>query len=214
MENIIEKIYLAVLEGNAEDTRANVILALENGEKAEEILNHGLIIAMKQVGELFEEGEYFVPEMLISARAMQSGMSVLRPVLVAQQVKPIGKIVIGTVKGDLHDIGKNLVSMMLEGAGFQIIDLGTDVAAERFLEAVNEQRPDILAMSALLTTTMVNIEKTLRFLEENDARKGMKVIIGGAPLTQKYADEIGADGYAPDASQATVVAKRLMEAEK
>ncbi len=211
MENIIEKIYLAVLEGNADDTKASVQAALENGEKAEAILNQGLIIAMKQVGELFEEGEYFVPEMLISARAMQAGMSILRPVLVAQEIQPIGKIVIGTVKGDLHDIGKNLVSMMLEGAGFQIIDLGTDVTAEKFLAALKEHKPDMLAMSALLTTTMVNIEKTIRFLEENDARKDIKVIIGGAPLTQKYADEIGADGYATDASQATVVAKRLME---
>jgi 5-methyltetrahydrofolate--homocysteine methyltransferase len=214
MENLIEKVYTAVLEGNAEETKISVSSALDNGEKAEEILNQGLIKAMKQVGELFEEGEYFVPEMLISARAMQSGMSILRPLLVAQDIKPIGKIVIGTVKGDLHDIGKNLVSMMLEGAGFQIIDLGTDVTSEKFLEAIKEHQPNILAMSALLTTTMVNIEKTLRFLEEQDARKSIKVIIGGAPLTQKYADEIGADGYAPDASQATVVAKNLMETVK
>jgi 5-methyltetrahydrofolate--homocysteine methyltransferase len=148
--------------------------------------------------------------MLISARAMQSGMIILRPHLIAQDIKPIGKVVIGTVKGDLHDIGKNLVSMMLEGSGFQIFDLGTDVSPEKFLDAINTHKPDIVGMSALLTTTMVNMEKTMQFLEENGVRKGVKVIIGGAPISQKYADDIGADGYAPDASQAAVIASRLM----
>jgi 5-methyltetrahydrofolate--homocysteine methyltransferase len=211
MENLVQEIYSAVLNGNASETKEKVQMALDNGSPAEELLNKGLIAAMKEVGQLFEDGEYFVPEMLISARAMKSGMTILRPILVSQDIKPIGKVVIGTVKGDLHDIGKNLVSMMLEGSGFEIIDLGTDVTPEKFLEAINTHKPDLVGMSALLTTTMTNIEKTLRFLEENGARKGLKVIIGGAPISQKYADEIGADGYAPDASQAAIVAKRMME---
>ena len=211
MDNLVQEVYSAVLNGNASEVKEKVQLALDNGTEAETILNSGLIAAMKEVGQLFEDGEYFVPEMLISARAMQSGMIILRPHLVAQDIKPIGKVVIGTVKGDLHDIGKNLVSMMLEGSGFQIFDLGTDVSPEKFLDAINTHKPDIVGMSALLTTTMVNMEKTMQFLEENGVRKGVKVIIGGAPISQKYADDIGADGYAPDASQAAVIASRLME---
>jgi 5-methyltetrahydrofolate--homocysteine methyltransferase len=210
MENLVQEVYSAVLNGNAIEVKEKVQLALDNGTEAETILNSGLIAAMKEVGQLFEDGEYFVPEMLISARAMQSGMIILRPHLIAQDIKPIGKVVIGTVKGDLHDIGKNLVSMMLEGSGFQIFDLGTDVSPEKFLDAINTHKPDIVGMSALLTTTMVNMEKTMHFLEENGVRKGVKVIIGGAPISQKYADDIGADGYAPDASQAAVIASRLM----
>jgi 5-methyltetrahydrofolate--homocysteine methyltransferase len=210
MENIVQEVNSAVLNGNAGEVKEKVQLALDNGIEAETILNSGLIAAMKEVGQLFEDGEYFVPEMLISARAMQSGMIILRPFLVAQDIKPIGKVVIGTVKGDLHDIGKNLVSMMLEGSGFQIFDLGTDVSPEKFLEAIKTHKPDIVGMSALLTTTMVNMEKTMQYLEENGVRKGLKVIIGGAPISQKYADDIGADGYAPDASQAAVIANRLM----
>jgi len=210
MDNLVQEVYSAVLNGNASEVKEKVQLALDNGTESETILNSGLIAAMKEVGQLFEDGEYFVPEMLISARAMQSGMIILRPHLVAQDIKPIGKVVIGTVKGDLHDIGKNLVSMMLEGSGFQIFDLGTDVSPEKFLDAINTHKPDIVGMSALLTTTMVNMEKTMQFLEENGVRKGVKVIIGGAPISQKYADDIGADGYAPDASQAAVIASRLM----
>jgi len=210
MENLVQEVYSAVLNGIASEVKEKVQLALDSGIEAENILNNGLIAAMKEVGQLFEDGEYFVPEMLISARAMQSGMIILRPFLVAQDIQPIGKVVIGTVKGDLHDIGKNLVSMMLEGSGFQIFDLGTDVSPEKFLEAINTYKPDIVGMSALLTTTMANMEKTMRFLEENGARKGVKVLIGGAPISQKYADDIGADGYAPDANQAAVIASRLM----
>ncbi|NTW42925.1 MAG: cobalamin-binding protein [Anaerolineaceae bacterium] len=212
MDNLVKEVYSAVLNGNASEVKEKVQLALDNGTEAETILNSGLIAAMKEVGQLFEDGEYFVPEMLISARAMQSGMIILRPHLVAQDIKPIGKVIIGTVKGDLHDIGKNLVSMMLEGSGFQIFDLGTDVSPEKFLDAINTHKPDIVGMSALLTTTMVNMEKTMQFLEENGVRKGIKVIIGGAPISQKYADDIGADGYAPDASQAVVIARQLVGA--
>jgi 5-methyltetrahydrofolate--homocysteine methyltransferase len=212
METLVQEVYAAVIDGNASEVKVKVQAALDNGIEAETVLNSGLIAAMKEVGQLFEDGEYFVPEMLISARAMQSGMTILRPILVAQDIKPIGKVVIGTVKGDLHEIGKNLVSMMLEGSGFQIIDLGTDASPEKFLEAVNTHKPEIVGMSALLTTTMVNMEKTLQLLEANGVRKGLKVIIGGAPISQKYADEIGADGYAPDASQAVVLALQLVGA--
>jgi len=212
METLVQEVYVAVIDGNASEVKVKVQAALDNGIEAETVLNSGLIAAMKEVGQLFEDGEYFVPEMLISARAMQSGMTILRPILVAQDIKPIGKVVIGTVKGDLHEIGKNLVSMMLEGSGFQIIDLGTDASPEKFLEAVNTHKPEIVGMSALLTTTMVNMEKTLQLLEANGVRKGLKVIIGGAPISQKYADEIGADGYAPDASQAVVLARQLVGA--
>lgn len=210
MEPMEQAIYNAVVEGNAGAVKSGVQATLDSGRNAEDLLNHGLIAAMKEVGRLFEEGEYFVPEMLISARAMQAGMSILRPILVAQDVKPVGKVIIGTVKGDLHDIGKNLVGMMLEGAGFQVIDLGNDVSPEKFLEAVGTHQPQILGMSALLTTTMSNMEKTLRFLEENQARAGLKIIIGGAPVTQKYADQIGADGFAPDANQAATLARKLI----
>lgn len=206
----ITAIYAGVVDGNAKQVAENIQQAIADGLNVETILNEGLIAAMKEVGRLFEEGEYFVPEMLVSARAMQSGMAILRPLLIAQDIKPAGKIVIGTVKGDLHDIGKNLVSMMLEGAGFQIIDLGTDVAPEKFLEAVRQNHPDILGMSALLTTTMLNMNKTIQTLKEAGVRDDLKIIVGGAPVTEKYAAEIGADGFSHDASQAAALAKRLM----
>lgn len=206
----ITAIYAGVVDGNAKQVSENIRQAVADGLNVETILNEGLIAAMKEVGRLFEEGEYFVPEMLVSARAMQSGMAILRPLLIAQDIKPAGKIVIGTVKGDLHDIGKNLVSMMLEGAGFQIIDLGTDVAPEKFLEAVRQNHPDILGMSALLTTTMLNMNKTIQTLKEAGVRDDLKIIVGGAPVTEKYAAEIGADGFSHDASQAAALAKRLM----
>lgn len=211
MEHKLDEIFNAVVNGDADAAKLNVQSALMDGMDAERILNEGLIASMKEVGRLFEEGEYFVPEMLISARAMQGGMSILRPVLVEQDIQPIGKVVIGTVKGDLHDIGKNLVSMMLEGAGFQVYDLKTDVAPEKFLEAVQTYQPDILGMSALLTTTMNNMKATIRLLEEKGARENIKIIVGGAPLTQAFAEQFGADGFAQDASQAAALAKALMD---
>ena len=164
---------------------------------------------MGEVGRLFEEGEYFVPEMLISARAMQAGLAILKPKLVTGNYQPLGKVVIGTVKGDLHDIGKNLVSMMLEGAAFEIVDLGTDVAPEKFVEAVKSTGANIVAMSALLTTTMPNMKVTLEALKAAGIRDTVKVMVGGAPLTDNYAHDIGADGYAPDASRAVVLARSL-----
>ncbi len=212
MEKIVKEIYDAVVNGNANSVKTKVQAALDSGVEIESLLNDGMIAPMKEVGQLFESGEYFVPEMLIAARAMQSGMTLLKPVLLAKEIKPLGKVVIGTVKGDLHDIGKNLVSMMLEGAGFEMIDLGTDVSPEKFLEAIQAHQPDIVGMSALLTTTMSNIEATIRCFEENKVRSQVKVLIGGAPVTQSYADKVGADGYAPDANQAALLARQLISA--
>lgn len=210
MENQYQVIFNAVINGDAALVKNEINTALNQRLPVEEILNRGLIDAMKEVGRLFEEGEYFVPEMLISARAMQTGMGLLRPILVENDIKPAGKIVIGTVQGDLHDIGKNLVGMMLEGAGFQVIDLGTDVPPDKFIEAVKTHHPDIVGMSALLTTTMVNMEKTIRAFEASGIRDQVKMIIGGAPVTRQWAETIGADGFSSDANQAAVVAKALM----
>jgi 5-methyltetrahydrofolate--homocysteine methyltransferase len=212
MQNIIHEIYTAVLEGNANAAKELVQKAIEQGLTAEVLLNEGLIAAMNEVGRLFEEGEYFVPEMLVSARAMQAGLNLLRPILVEEDVKPVGKVILGTVKGDLHDIGKNLVGMMLEGAGFQVVDLGTDVPDDRFLAAVREHQPDLVGLSALLTTTMPNMKSVIDQLKQAGMREKVKVMVGGAPVTQTFASQIGADGYAADASQAVLLAKQLMGA--
>jgi 5-methyltetrahydrofolate--homocysteine methyltransferase len=170
-----------------------------------------MIAAMAKVGQLFEEGEYYVPEMLVSARAMQSGLAILKPLLKEAKVASAGRVAIGTVKGDLHDIGKNLVAMMLEGAGFEIKDMGTDVAPEKFVEAVKTGGVDVVALSALLTTTMTNMKVTVEALKQAGVREKVKVIIGGAPVTDSYAQQIGADGYAPDASKAVSLAKGLLK---
>ncbi len=212
MENKLEVIRSGIMDGDMQLVQSTVTAALEEGVPAPEILNEGLIKAMAEVGRLFEEGEYFVPEMLIAARAMKAGLAILKPKLIDADVKPIGKVAAGTVKGDLHDIGKNLVCMMLEGAGFEIVDLGTDVSPEKFLDAVKIQGVDVIAMSALLTTTMPNMKNTVDALVEAGIRDSVKVMIGGAPVTQAYADEIGADGYAPDASRAATMAKQLLGA--
>jgi 5-methyltetrahydrofolate--homocysteine methyltransferase len=207
--NPIKNVYEAVLEGDMGTTVENVQASLDSGKDASEILQNGLIAAMAEVGRLFEEGEYFVPEMLIAARAMKAGLEILKPLLIDAGVEPIGKVVLGTVKGDLHDIGKNLVAMMLEGAGFEIIDLGTDISPEQFVEAVQDG-VDVIGLSALLTTTMPSMEQTIRALKDGGLRDQVKVIVGGAPVTAEYARQIGADGYAPDASQAVTVAKGLL----
>jgi len=212
MQNIIPQIYTAVLEGDANAVKELVQQGIEEGLEAQTLLNEGLIAAMNEVGRLFEEGEYFVPEMLVSARAMQAGMNLLRPILVEQDVKPMGRVVIGTVKGDLHDIGKNLVGMMLEGAGFEVIDLGMDVPEEKFLRAIEEHQPHLVGLSALLTTTMGNMKTTIEAIKAAGLRERVKIMLGGAPVTQTFAAQIGADGYAPDASQAVTLAKRLMGA--
>lgn len=206
----LETIYEAVLKGNAKVAAAETQAAIEAGVSAADILHQACIPAMTEVGRLFEAGEKFVPEMLIAARAMQKSLEILKPLLVQGEVKTLGKVVIGTVAGDLHDIGKNLVAMMLEGAGFQIIDLGNDVAPEKFVEAVRQHEPDLLGMSALLTTTVASISDTIQALTEAGVRDKVKVIIGGAPITQEFAKKVGADGFAPDAGSAPRMAKALV----
>jgi 5-methyltetrahydrofolate--homocysteine methyltransferase len=206
----IEAIYDAVLNGDAKKAASATEAALAAKVPAEEILHKACIPAMAEVGRQFEAGEKFVPEMLISARAMQAAMNVLRPILVQQDIKPLGTVVIGTVSGDLHDIGKNLVKMMMEGAGFNVIDLGVDVSPQKFVETARQNNAQIIAMSALLTTTMPGMKTTIDTLKEAGLHGKVKVMIGGAPITQDFADEIGADGFAPDASSATRKAKQLL----
>jgi 5-methyltetrahydrofolate--homocysteine methyltransferase len=212
MEPVLQTIYDAVIDGDADATTEGVEKAIADGLNPGDILNNGMVAAMSEVGKMFEEGEFFVPEMLIAARAMQSGLAVLKPQLVKADIKSAGKVIAGTVKGDLHDIGKNLVCMMLEGAAFEIIDLGTDVSAEQIIEAVKLHKPQVIAMSALLTTTMPNMEEVLKNLDAEGVRDQVKVVVGGAPVTQDYADSIGADGYAADASRATSMVKDLIGA--
>ena len=208
----IEPIYKAVLDGEAPAAKTSVEAALKAGVTANQIMQEGLIAAMAEVGRLCEAGEYFVPEMLISARAMQSALGLLKPYLAESGTKAAGRVGIGTVKGDLHDIGKNLVGMMLEGAGFEIKDLGTDVAPAKFVAAVQADHVDIIALSALLTTTMPNMQATIDALKAAGLRDTVKIIVGGAPVTEAYAKQIGADGYSPDASAAARLAKALMTA--
>jgi 5-methyltetrahydrofolate--homocysteine methyltransferase len=210
MHKTIEVINKGILDGDQHLVAQQVTEALNAGLSPDLILKDGLVAAMGEVGRLFENGEYFVPEMLIAARAMQAGLKLLKPGLADTGVKAVGRVVIGTVSGDLHDIGKNLVGMMLEGAGFEVIDLGTDVKPEAYVNAVRERKPDIVAMSALLTTTMPNMEATIMALEKAGLRKSVKVIIGGAPVTDEYAKRIGADGSAYDASAAVKIARALI----
>jgi 5-methyltetrahydrofolate--homocysteine methyltransferase len=211
MTDIIhDTIYNSILEGDRDGATAGVEQALEAGLSPDVILQEGMIAAMKEVGRLFEEGDYFVPEMLIAARAMQSGLALLKPYLVDSDIKPAGTVAVGTVKGDLHDIGKNLVAMMLEGAGFVIYDLGTDVAPEAFVAAMEENEVDVVALSALLTTTMPSMDVTIKAINAAGLRDKVKIIVGGAPVTQEYAERIGADGFAPDASSAVTVTESLL----
>jgi len=184
--------------------------ALAHGLSPRKILDEGLIAGMNVIGERFRKNEIYVPEVLISARAMKAGLEILRPHLTKTGVKPHGKVILGTVKGDLHDIGKNLVGMMLEGAGFKIVDLGVNVSPEKFASAVERETPDVLGLSALLTTTMIGMKAVIDFLTEKQLRERVRIIIGGAPITQHYCDEIGADGYAPDSSTAVGVVRKLM----
>ncbi len=202
----------AVIEGSAPQAKALTQALLDEGRAPQEILDEALIPAMDVVGEKFTNREFYIPEMLIAARAMQSGLGLLRPLLAEAHSRPRGKVVIGTVKGDLHDIGKNLVGMMLQGGGFEVVDLGTDVKPSRFVEAVQVERPDFVMMSALLTTTMTSMRETISALKEAGLRESVRVGIGGAPVTQRYADEVGADFYAPDATGAVTKAKELVAA--
>jgi len=207
--NTTETIYQNVLEGDAQAVEASVNKALQEGVPAETILKEGLISAMDQVGKLYEAGDFFVPEMLVAARAMQSGLRILKPQLVAGGSKSGGTIAVGTVKGDLHDIGKNLVVMMLEGAGFEVKDLGVNVDPATFVKAAQEGA-QVLGMSALLTTTMNNMQATIEILKTAGLRNQLKVIIGGAPVTDDFAKKIGADAFAPDASSAVRVVRELL----
>jgi 5-methyltetrahydrofolate--homocysteine methyltransferase len=206
----LNNIFQNVIEGNTVEVEAGVKAALAEGIGANTILNQALIAAMDEIGRRFEEGDLYVPEMLVSARAMQAGLKLLKPHLLLSETKSSGKIAIGTVKGDLHDIGKNLVGMMLEGAGFEVIDLGVDVPPEKFVEAVNNGA-QLIGMSALLTTTMGSMATTVQALKVASLRDHVKVMIGGAPVTEEYAKQIGADGFGTDASSATRVARNLME---
>ncbi len=206
----LDDISKALQGGDAEKVSELVRQALQEDIVPKKILEEGLIQGMSIIGEKFKKNEVYVPEVLIAARAMHAGMDVLKPKLTETGVKNIGKVVMGTVKGDLHDIGKNLVKMMLEGAGFEVIDLGVDVSEGKFVEAVKAHQPNIVGMSALLTTTMVNMPEVIKALEAAGLRDKVRVMVGGAPITQNYADQIGADGYSPDAASAADKAKAFL----
>jgi len=187
-----------------------VVKAIEVGIPPIQILNEGLIAGMSAVGKLFKEGDIFIPEVLIAAKNMHAAIEILTPHLAKAGVKPIGRILLGTVKGDLHDIGKNIVGMLLVGAGFEVLDIGIDVPKEKFLDAVRDHEPDILGLSALLTSTMLEMKEVTQLLKNSNFKKMPKILIGGAPVSQDFADEIGADGYAPDGVEASVKAKELL----
>ncbi|MBI2915130.1 MAG: corrinoid protein [Firmicutes bacterium] len=209
--NVLNEISEFLIVGNANKVKELVQKSLDEGMAPGRIIREGLIPGMAVVGERFKKNEVYVPEVLIAARAMYAGLNIVKPLLTeADAAFSLGKALIGTVKGDLHDIGKNLVAMMVEGAGFEVVDLGVDVSPEKFVEAVNQHNPTHVMMSALLTTTMVNMKSTVEALKAAGVREKVKVLIGGAPVTQRYADEIGADGYAPDSSTAVDVAKKLV----
>jgi 5-methyltetrahydrofolate--homocysteine methyltransferase len=205
-----EKFHTLLTQGKMEEIKKLTEKALKNGESPEAILKDGFIQAMDRIGVRFKSGEIYIPEVLIAARAMHAGMEVLKPILSKSTTRLSKKVAIGTVKGDLHDIGKNLVAMMLEGGGFEVIDLGVDVSAQKFVEAIRTHQPQVIGMSALLTTTIGEMKMTLEAIEKAGLRKEIKTIIGGAPLTAKFAREIGADGYAPDAASAVDVVTSLL----
>jgi len=212
MSGLYERLSTAILEGDAEKTPKLVQKALDKELAAKDILDSGLVVGMNEVGVRFKRGDMFVPEVLMSADAMQAGLQILRPELVASGVKLIGKILLGTVKGDLHDIGKNLVGMMCEGAGFEVIDLGFDVEPEAFIEAIKEHQPDIVGMSAMLTTTMRAMGHTIKAIAEAGLREQTKVAVGGAPVDAEFARRIGADGYGSNAPSGVDLAKQLVGA--
>ncbi len=209
MENLFNNIAEAVLDGDINETQRLTEEAVEKDATAKEILNQGLLKGMNEVGVLFKQGELFVPEVLVSAKAMDTGMQVIKPLIKEGDIKKSGKCLFATVKGDLHDIGKKLVSMMLEGAGYEVIDLGVDTSPEKIVEAVKEHQPDILGMSAMLTTTMANMNDTIKALEENGLADKVKIMVGGAPVSPNYAENIGAN-YSSDAHSAVELANKLM----
>jgi len=199
-----------VIKGDGSVVEAEVNKALSEGAEARDILVKGLIGGMGVVGERFGAGDMFLPEVLMSAHAMHQGLDIVKPLLAKAGEKALGSVVIGTVEGDIHDIGKRIVGFMLEGNGYEVTDLGTDVKAEAFVQAIEEHKPDILGMSALLTTTMPNMGKTIDLLKEKGLRKGIKVMVGGAPINEQFAKSIGADGYAPEAGSAVELVKKLL----
>jgi corrinoid protein of di/trimethylamine methyltransferase len=207
----LKQLYDSVVSGDAKTTQALTKQALADGVDPLKLVNDYMVPAMDEVGRRFEANEYFVPELLISARAMKSALEIIRPLLTARGDQPLGRVAIGTVKGDLHDIGKNLVGSLLEGGGFEVIDLGVNVTPEKFIATVNEKNANIIAMSALLTTTMPAMKTTIDALKQAGVRDKVKVLIGGAPITQKYADEIGADGYSENAVGAVALAKKAVK---
>lgn len=209
-EKIFEKISTAILEGDSDVSSSGTQQGLDEGVSAADLLNNALIVGMNEVGVRFKAGDMFVPEVLMSAEAMASGMDLLRPLLAKSGTKMAGTIVMGTVQGDLHDIGKNLVSMMCEGAGFQIVNLGFDAAPEKFIEAIKEHQPEIVGMSAMLTTTMRAMGHTIKAIEEAGLRDKVKVMVGGAPVDQEFADRIGADGYGANAPASSELAKQMV----
>jgi 5-methyltetrahydrofolate--homocysteine methyltransferase len=200
-----------LMKGKANDVKALVEKALAEGTAPGKVLNEGLLAGMSVIGERFKKNEVYVPEVLIAARAMKAGMSILQPKLASAGVQPVGVAVIGTVKGDLHDIGKNLVGMMLEGAGFKVVDMGIDVPPEKFLAGARDNKAKVIGISALLTTTMTNMKAVVDLVKSSDLAGKVKVMIGGAPVTQAFCNEIGADGYAPDAASAADLAKKLLK---
>jgi len=208
----LKQLYDSVVSGDAKATQAITQQALADGVDPLKLVNEYMVPAMDEVGRRFEANEYFVPELLISARAMKAALELIRPLLTARGDQPLGRVAIGTVKGDLHDIGKNLVGSLLEGGGFEVIDLGVNVTPEKFIATVNEKNANIVAMSALLTTTMPAMKTTIDALKQAGVRSKVKVLIGGAPITQKYADEIGADGYSENAVGAVALAKKAAKA--
>jgi len=206
-----EKMADAVIKGNQEVVVDLTQKAVDEGVEPNDIINNGLINGMNVVGKRFKAGDMFVPEVLMSAKAMKGGMNIVRPLLVEGEVTSEGKVLLGTVSGDLHDIGKNLVGMMMESGGFEIVNLGTDISPAEFAEKVKEHKPDVLGMSALLTTTMLSMRDTIEVLEEEGLRDSVKIMVGGAPVTKEFADEIGADGWAPDAASAKDLAMDLIK---
>jgi 5-methyltetrahydrofolate--homocysteine methyltransferase len=212
--NVLDEIKNSVISGRVDETIAGINRAISTGIAPGDIIQTSLIGAMTVVGEQFKNNEIYVPEMLIAARAMKAGLQILKPLMVGTEVQSLSSIVIGTVKGDLHDIGKNLVGIMMEGAGCKVIDLGVDIAPEKFVEAVNVHNPEFLAMSALLTTTMPMMKETIAALEKSGKRSRVKVLVGGAPIGQKFADEIGADGYAGNAAEAVDKIKAMIQSTK
>lgn len=208
--SVLEQMAEKLMKGRADDVAALVEQALNDAIAPNEILNNGLLAGMSVIGARFKKNEVYVPEVLIAARAMKSGMGILQPKLAEAGVEPLGTAIVGTVKGDLHDIGKNLVCMMLEGGGFKVVDIGIDVDPQKFVDEAKANNADVIGISALLTTTMVNMKGVVEAVKSSDISNSAKVIIGGAPVTQAFCDEIGADGYAADAASASDLAKTFL----